>query len=756
MKKLTALAAGLALATPMALAEPIVTSDLAKMKVIMSVDVSPDASFAVYTLMEMVKEGKVYKRRSNIWRVDLTDPNSEPHPLTSGARGGSSPTISPDGRTLAFTRRGEGEKPGSQVWLLSLDAPGEARQLTTIESGASNIQWLPDSQAMLVSSSTKYSDLDGEPDWDIERPLRAWNDTKPDPLIEDEAKATPDGTREEIRRWLAGNASKADPSVYNSLSFQGEQGLRPERRASHLYRVDAETGESTQITDGFRSFGGATLSPDGTKLLLSGDPRDGTHPDRLFRNELFIMDADGSNMTTLLSDEELTFNAAGFSDDGSRILYTVASMREEDRWGFQSDLFAANLDASDPVNLTSDWPVSPGGIIADGDRVYFRSSWHGAAPMVSVGLDGATSPETIIDGGVNVFSADVENGVAVASVTSTIPPNQLIMTDASGNTRVLHDPNAEWLAGKNISEPTEHWVTREDGTRVQYWVMPPTNARPGEKYPTCLAIHGGPSVMWSPGSLSMWHEWQLSCAWGYGVVYCNPRGSSGYGFEHQNANFRDWGFGPTGDCLAALDDAAERYDWIDQDNLVVTGGSYAGYLTAFIIGQDHRFKAAVAQRGVYDLETFFGEGNAWILIPYAFGGYPWEPGMREILHRESPFTYVDQIDTPFLIMHASQDLRTGVSQSEMMYRALKVLEKPVEYVRYPGAGHNLSRTGDPNQRMDRLLRILEFFERHVDNDRPAPVIAKPEADKDEGDDDAGGHDGHDDVAAAHEHASRRD
>ncbi len=152
----------------------------------------------------------------------------------------------------------------------------------------------------------------------------------------------------------------------------------------------------------------------------------------------------------------------------------------------------------------------------------------------------------------------------------------------------------------------------------------------------------------------------------------------------------------------------------------MTGGSYAGYLTAWIIGHDNRFKAAVAQRGVYDLSVFFGEGNAYSLIPREFGGYPWEPDTRRLLERESPITYVDKMETPLLILHGSQDFRTGVSQSEMLFRALKQQGKPVEYVRYPGAGHELTRTGPPKQRMDHMLRIIEFFERYAKNERPAP------------------------------------
>ncbi|MEP7362306.1 MAG: prolyl oligopeptidase family serine peptidase, partial [Acidobacteriota bacterium] len=150
----------------------------------------------------------------------------------------------------------------------------------------------------------------------------------------------------------------------------------------------------------------------------------------------------------------------------------------------------------------------------------------------------------------------------------------------------------------------------------------------------------------------------------------------------------------------------------DKDQLFLTGGSYAGYLTAWIAGHDKRFQAAASQRGVYDLRTFYGEGNAFQLAPEAMGGYFWDPESRAVYERESPITYVGQITTPLLILHGSADLRTGVTQSEMLYRALKQLGRPVEYVRYPNVGHELTRGGPPTPRLDHALRILEFFERY--------------------------------------------
>jgi dipeptidyl aminopeptidase/acylaminoacyl peptidase len=230
--------------------------------------------------------------------------------------------------------------------------------------------------------------------------------------------------------------------------------------------------------------------------------------------------------------------------------------------------------------------------------------------------------------------------------------------------------------------------------------------------------------MWGPGEATVWHELQLLCSWGYAVVYANPRGSGGYGYAFQRANFQDWGAGPAGDVLGVVDEVVRLHEWIDPERMVLAGGSYGGYLTAWIVGNDHRFKAAVAQRGVYHLPTFFGEGNAWRLVESSMGGFAWEARIKPVLDRESPFTYVSRIRTPLLITHGSDDARTGVSQSEMMYRSLKQLGRDVEYIRYPNAGHDLSRTGDPRQRLDRLNRIIEFFERFIDNPRPAPQAGR--------------------------------
>lgn len=392
----------------------------------------------------------------------------------------------------------------------------------------------------------------------------------------------------------------------------------------------------------------------------------------------------------------------------------------------QNQLAVVSSLGGKPTILTAALDRDIGSAIwsADNKLIYFTSQTEGDIPLFSVPAKGGTITKILgNDNGVNDF--DVRGDKVVYAITEIKNPWEVHLLNLKDkSTRQLTELNSGWLKDKTVVVPKEYWFTRPDGTKIQYWVMEPVGKKAGTKYPVILNIHGGPSAMWGPGSFSMWHEYQLENSWGYGLVFCNPRGSGGYGDKFKKGNFKDWGTGPAGDILASLDEALKQHDWMDKDQLFVEGGSYAGYMVAWIIGHDNRFKAANAQRGVYDLTTFMGEGNAWRLVPDHFGGYPWEPATKKLLDSESPLTYVDKINTPFLIIHGDQDLRTGVIQSEMLYKSLKILEKPVEYIRYPREGHELTRSGNPGRMMDHMLRVIEFFERYTKHPEPAPATLK--------------------------------
>src|SRR5690606_29531139 len=182
--------------------------------------------------------------------------------------------------------------------------------------------------------------------------------------------------------------------------------------------------------------------------------------------------------------------------------------------------------------------------------------------------------------------------------TTAANPYELVRTRPDGSRREpITTLNSGWIAERTVSIPEKGTITR-DGFEIEYWIMKPAGYVEGRTYPLLVNMHGGPSAMWGPGMPGMWHEFNYFTSRGYGVVYANPRGSGGYGRDFQAGNYRDWGFGPAADVLAAADIAA-ALPWVDKDRQVLTGGSYAGYLTAWIVAHDHRFKAAVAQRGVY-------------------------------------------------------------------------------------------------------------------------------------------------------------
>lgn len=718
--------------------QPIVTTDLLRLRTVSSIDVAPDGSRAVFAVRAIATEPPahngpdgnagaarpVYGYRSHLFLLDLLNAHAAPRQLTFGDRLDRRPRFSPDGRRISFIRGDEENNGGSQVWVMPADG-GEARQLTSFEHGVTggSGQWSPDGSLILVRSMVPMDELEGTPPYPSERPKRQWRDAGPAEGV----TPGPDGSRADIRAWLAENAGEQDPAVITRLEFQNEHELAGPPRFGHLFTVPSDDPDAaaTRITDGFYDHGQAAFMPDGRSIVYAANKTPGAHPDRLLGTDIWRISLDGTGDRRLLWMEGWTLEDPQPSKDGSLIAFAATQLDEpafrQRRLGLGS---ADGVGGGEPIVLTPaqtldasvfDFQWSP-----DQTAVLFTTGLHGAFPLMTIS-PGLLEPATLVEqydgqpAGVQVF--DAAAGEIVYAVTTPAHPCALMVRDSRGE-RMAYDLNA-WVAGKLLSMPHEGWIARPDGTRVQYWVMEPTGRQPRAEYPLALEIHGGPSAMWGPGELSMWHEFQLLCSWGYGVAYCNPRGSGGYGYRFQRGNYQDWGDGPAGDVLGVLDKVVLE-DWVDEDRMVVTGGSYAGYLTAWIVAHDHRFKAAVAQRGVYDLATFFGEGNAWRLVEWSMGGFPYDARYRAIIDRNSPITYAGNIRTPLLIMHGSSDLRTGVSQSEMLFRSLKALDRPVEYVRYPDAGHDLSRSGEPGQRLDRLDRIIEFFERYVDNPRPAP------------------------------------
>lgn len=703
--------------------KPIVASDLMKIATTSQIQISPDGNKAVITVIrKAVKNENDYYYTRHLYLLDLLG-KSEPAQLTFGDKNDNQPQWSPDGKQIAFIRS-DGDK--SQVWLLPLSG-GEAHPVTQSEYGAGNPRWSPDGKKILYTVSIPFSIIEGNTPWNYERPGRSKGD-EPDfkALKPEERKKvanSPDGTLDEVRAWLAKNSFDNNPRVLVRQNLQAELNLQPEESFSHLFvkTIDSEE-KDIQLTQGFQDFQAAEWSPDGNTIICHSRVYK-IHPDRERDNDLWIVNVTSKTAREFFTWPGYSVSNPTISPDGTQVSFAATSI--ENRHATQNQLAVIPVAGGKPVLLTASLDRDIGGHIWSGDSktIYFSSQTEGNIPLFSVAAKGG--PITRIfgsDNGVNDF--DIRGDKVVYALTETKNPWEVYLYNLKDKTnRQLTQLNEGWLRDRAISYPKEYKLTRPDGTRIQYWVMEPIGKKEGVKYPAILNIHGGPSAMWGPGFFSMWHEYQLETSWGYGLVYCNPRGSGGYGDKFKKGNFKDWGNGPANDILASLDEAIKQHSWIDNDQLFVEGGSYAGYMVAWIVSHDNRFKAANAQRGVYELSTFMGEGNAWRLVPDHFGGYPWQKETKALLDSESPLTYVDKINTPLLIIHGDLDLRTGVIQSEMLFKSLKIMNKPVEYIRYPKEGHELTRSGNPGRMMDHMLRVIEFFERYVKHpELPAAVV----------------------------------
>ncbi|GAB3987609.1 S9 family peptidase [Spirosoma daeguense] len=702
----------------------VTVTDLTRIKQIGGIEIAPDGQRAIYTLTTIESnpdQKEEYDYKTHIYLTGLKPGDTKA--LTYGAESARQATWSPDGKRIAFVRTVKGK---SQIFIMPLDG-GEAWQLTNSTYGASGPLWSPDGKRIAFTSGVTTAQMltdsllnptKNGPAWSLEKPGFTNNNFV---KVDKKVKANPDGSLAEIRAYLNKDVEDKKAKVINRLNFQGEFTTEPDLAFTHLYITDvAENATPKPLTRGFASFQAGSWLPNGQGLLAVTDRDSLMHPDRELDNAIVFISADGSGKRNIvLGEEGKSYGAPEISPDGKQLAFLVSP---SEGVNFpQIGLSSLNGATASGIQLVT-FDRAAGNLVwttaianakskksATTHTIYFTASSNGGAPLYR--LDPLTRQVTQLTGfesGVTNF--DIVGNQLVFAKTEVANPSELYVTNETAKAQTKLSNHNDWVAQRQLSLPEKHTYKNSLGQEVDYWIMKPATFDASKKYPLLLNMHGGPTAMWGPGEQSMWHEFQYMASQGYGIVYANPRGSGGYGINFQRANIKDWGTGPAEDVLAAAV-AAAKETWVDTSRQVITGGSYAGYLTAWIVGHDNRFKAAFSQRGVYDLTTFLGEGNAWRLIPNYFA-YPWTPEAK-VLDANSPYTFVQNIRTPLLIKHGENDLRTGVIQSEMMYKSLKILGRPVEYVRMPGATHELSRTGNVRQRIDRMLRIYEFFERYV-------------------------------------------
>jgi dipeptidyl aminopeptidase/acylaminoacyl peptidase len=510
---------------------------------------------------------------------------------------------------------------------------------------------------------------------------------------------------------------------YNRLFYKLDGfGYLPKERA-HLWVVDTKSGRAKQITD-HELFDEAdpVWSPDGKWLAFVSNrsPDPDSKPDAI---DLFVLPASGGDLRKIEAPVGVKSHPS-FSPDGNWIAYY--GVDGEDLWYKNTSLWVVPADGSaPPQNLTekydlhtSSWTINDLGQpeqvapiwSRDGKTIYFPAVCHGSSVLYSISIDGVEFQPVIGEGGVaGSFSFDQDQHLLAFSYGRMDDPGQIYLQDmVSSEKRPLTSHNKDLFASVESSVVEEAWIKGPDGNDIQGWILKPPGFDPSKKYPSILEIHGGPLTQY--GNYFM-HEFYFLAAQGYVVHFSNPRGGRGYGEEHAKAIWGGWGGADYADLMAWTDYVAQQ-SYIDPERMGVGGGSYGGYMTLWIIGHTHRFKAAVTMRCVSNLVSLWGSSDLnWTFQQDLSNKPPFEDLQKFWDH--SPIKYIGNAKTPTLVIHNEMDLRCPIEQGEQVFVALKRLGVDSEMVRFPEEFHGLSRSGRTDRRIARLNHILRWFDKYL-------------------------------------------
>jgi dipeptidyl aminopeptidase/acylaminoacyl peptidase len=475
-----------------------------------------------------------------------------------------------------------------------------------------------------------------------------------------------------------------------------------------------------RITGTNYSHGGAVVSPDGKWIAFSAEPslrsdstvqmeRDSiarlpydAKRDEADRNDadIFIVSIEGGaprRLTTTIGSER----SLAWSPDGKRIAYISSPRRTA-----SSRLYVIDAAGGQPTNLLGDWKYEPGSFewLPNGDIV-MDASVGGRSALYRV--DSRTGQMTELLGGrrrINGASYDSKFTRVAFVATSLANPTEVYIADIDGkNERRLTSFNDALLKEVAFTDGERFTYPSVGGLEIEAWLLKPYGYEPGRKYPLVLYIHGGPHAAYGEG---WFDEFQNITGAGMFVLFTNPRGSGGYGADFTYATRGRWGMEDYEDLMKAVDIVAQRPD-VDSTRMGVTGGSYGGFMTAWVTTRTNRFKAAQTDRMISNWFSWYGSSEAQGLTEFEFYGKPWDNW--DLYEALSPLRHVEKVITPTLIVQSEEDHRTPMTDAEQWFMALEKRGIPVEFVRYPRSNHDLSRTGEPWLLVDRLARLRQWF-----------------------------------------------
>lgn len=658
----------------------ICAEDLYALRTVAGCDMSPDGRHVTYTVRRVCENRQ--KTYSDIW-IASTD-GERSRPFTAGDWTDSGAKFSPDGSQLAFLSDREDGR-NRQLYLIPFDG-GEARRLTSQKGQLGSFEWSPDGEHIVFELRIE------------------------DPKESEESAVDEENPNVPVERWIE--------RVYYRLDGVG---FWPKGR-QHLWTVQVSTGTLCQLTSGDDyDEHSPCWTPDGERVVFVSNRCDepDLRPDEM---DLFSVRAAGGGVQRTEAPGGPK-SLPSVSPCGRWVAY-VGKESSNSPWK-NAELWTASMDGTEPArSLTAAFDVSIGNDTisergdgpstrpvwsSDSERVYFQVTSRGRTQLCSVTLD--CRLEAVIDHDAIVGEFDFDQGRSTVSWVDvserSLGEVHSLSLDNCKQLRISSH-NDELFNCLDLGEVAEVWFPCPEGVDLQGWILRPPGFDPARRYPSIMQIHGGP---WAQYGNVFMHEFQYLAAHDYVVYFCNPRGGSGYGEAHASAIRENWG-GPDYEDLMAWADHVQQLPYIDEHRMGVTGGSYGGFMTNWIIGHTDRFKAAVTQRSVVNLVDFYGTSDTgWTWETVFSGKPPWED--FDSYWKQSPLRYIGNARTPTLIIHSENDLRCPISQGEQLFTALKRIGVETELVRFPEESHGLSRGGRTDRRIRRLNHILRWFDRHL-------------------------------------------
>ncbi|RKY56550.1 MAG: hypothetical protein DRP93_01120 [Candidatus Neomarinimicrobiota bacterium] len=652
----------------------IQSEDVYQLNFVSSPQITPKGDKIIYVNKRADKKDQTYY--SNLEQIHIPS-KSESSFTNKGKYQDLMPRINPNGRQLVFVRITKGQPSLRSISMYG----GESKELGSLPQGDINdIQFSPDGRYIAILFAKLKSSI----------PLK--KNKRKEPVYRD---------TERLFYRLDGHG------------FIDEE-------TAQIYLMRSSGGTMRKITDSMNNISHFTWSPCGEKIAYS--TVDHTNMEmHMDEEDIFILRLEDKHVSKLAKPAgPVSFLKY---DPKKSKLYFGGHFNPHYSWGADNtDIHSLDLESGEIKNLTASLdrttdmltlgditpsfvPQSP--IIKD-NKMLFTVSSEGANPLYSLDLENGEleiilqGPECIVSYSASVDSEDI--AIHLAQLDRPDEIWHLALKEEKELTRVSF-ANDKYVEKLDFKLPEVMHVPVK-GAEIMAWLQLPPDFDSKKKYPLILNIHGGPRTQYG---YTWFHEMHTFAAKGFVVIYSNPRGSQGYGKVFADAITGKWGQPAQDDMMAVVDAVLEK-GFVDPARLYVTGGSYGGYMTNWIVTQTQRFRAAVTQRSISDLGTFFGTSDiGWDLVD-EFKGTPWEK--PEAYEKWSPLTYLKNIDTPLMIIHSENDLRCPMEQAERLFAPLKYMGKEVRLIRFPESSHGLSRGGRPDRRIKRLDLMVEWFEKH--------------------------------------------